>query len=59
MAGMPHGHSDPGAHYADFAPKETTVHEARQQAVTVRVCAAYSSPGDSTALPAPDAVLQS
>ena len=58
MSGVTHGHPDLGAHYTDFTPKEMTVLETGQQAVTARPCVAYSSPVDSTGLPDTDDILQ-
>jgi len=59
LSGMTHGHSDLDARYTAVTPKEMTVPERGQQAVTARARVAYSSPMDSIGLPDADVVLQS
>lgn len=59
MSGVIYGHSDLGTHYTDFTPKEMTILQTGQQAVTACACVAYSSPLDSIGLPDTEVVLQS
>lgn len=59
MSGMIYSHSDLGTHYTDFTPKQMTILQTGQQAVTACTCIAYSSPLDSIGLPDTEVVLQS